>query len=202
MTDPYNSSAAYAAPSTPPRAAALPLTDAMVTTALELPGYRIIRNLGMVRGITVRSRSIVDGSRIVLLHVNGEPCVETQTTDVVHQAGGFRIDGLSIGPLARGDVADDEPRTVLEWTPDVRPAVDVGDELVVTDYGWFRPFAGNRFLTIDRPPPDGHRIAPKRLRLVSERFPSMVTVGSQRFNASTLVPSPSGPNVAPMGRPG
>jgi uncharacterized protein YbjQ (UPF0145 family) len=36
-----------------------PLDDAMVTTALELPGYRIRRNLGMVRGITVRSRSIV-----------------------------------------------------------------------------------------------------------------------------------------------
>ena len=31
----------------------------MVTTALELPGYRIVRNLGVVRGITVRSRSIV-----------------------------------------------------------------------------------------------------------------------------------------------
>lgn len=30
-----------------------------VTTALELPGYRIIRNLGVVRGIVVRSRSIV-----------------------------------------------------------------------------------------------------------------------------------------------
>jgi uncharacterized protein YbjQ (UPF0145 family) len=30
-----------------------------VTTALELPGYRIVRNLGVVRGITVRSRSIV-----------------------------------------------------------------------------------------------------------------------------------------------
>ena len=36
-----------------------PLNDAMVTTALELPGYRLRRNLGMVRGITVRSRSIV-----------------------------------------------------------------------------------------------------------------------------------------------
>lgn len=36
-----------------------PLNDAMVTTALELPGYRTRRNLGMVRGITVRSRSIV-----------------------------------------------------------------------------------------------------------------------------------------------
>ena|SRR5215467_12172766 len=33
--------------------------DSMVTTALAIPGYRIIRNLGVVRGITVRSRSIV-----------------------------------------------------------------------------------------------------------------------------------------------
>jgi uncharacterized protein YbjQ (UPF0145 family) len=31
----------------------------MVTTAFELPGYRITENLGMVRGIVVRSRSIV-----------------------------------------------------------------------------------------------------------------------------------------------
>ncbi len=31
----------------------------MITTALELPGYTIAKNLGVVRGITVRSRSIV-----------------------------------------------------------------------------------------------------------------------------------------------
>jgi uncharacterized protein YbjQ (UPF0145 family) len=30
-----------------------------VTTALELPGYRVSKNLGVVRGIIVRSRSIV-----------------------------------------------------------------------------------------------------------------------------------------------
>jgi uncharacterized protein YbjQ (UPF0145 family) len=30
-----------------------------VTTAPELPGYRIVRNVGLVRGIVVRSRSIV-----------------------------------------------------------------------------------------------------------------------------------------------
>lgn len=30
----------------------------MVTTAFELPGYRLVRNLGVVRGITVRSRSV------------------------------------------------------------------------------------------------------------------------------------------------
>jgi uncharacterized protein YbjQ (UPF0145 family) len=31
----------------------------MVTTALELPGYRVARNLGVVRGIIVRSRSLI-----------------------------------------------------------------------------------------------------------------------------------------------
>jgi uncharacterized protein YbjQ (UPF0145 family) len=30
-----------------------------VTTALDLPGYRVKRNLGVVRGIVVRSRSII-----------------------------------------------------------------------------------------------------------------------------------------------
>jgi uncharacterized protein YbjQ (UPF0145 family) len=31
----------------------------MVTTAFDLPGYRIVRTLGLVRGVTVRSRSIL-----------------------------------------------------------------------------------------------------------------------------------------------
>ncbi|MCC6743872.1 MAG: YbjQ family protein [Acidobacteria bacterium] len=31
----------------------------MVTTAFELDGFRIVRTLGVVRGITVRSRSVV-----------------------------------------------------------------------------------------------------------------------------------------------
>jgi uncharacterized protein YbjQ (UPF0145 family) len=30
-----------------------------VTTGFELPGYRIVSNLGIVRGIVVRSRSVV-----------------------------------------------------------------------------------------------------------------------------------------------
>jgi uncharacterized protein YbjQ (UPF0145 family) len=34
------------------------LDPSMVTTALELPGYRIVRNLGVVRGIVVRSRNV------------------------------------------------------------------------------------------------------------------------------------------------
>jgi uncharacterized protein YbjQ (UPF0145 family) len=31
----------------------------LVTTAFELPGYRTVRNFGVVRGIVVRSRSII-----------------------------------------------------------------------------------------------------------------------------------------------
>jgi uncharacterized protein YbjQ (UPF0145 family) len=35
------------------------MSESMVTTAFELPGYVVVKNLGLVRGITVRSRSIV-----------------------------------------------------------------------------------------------------------------------------------------------
>ncbi len=35
------------------------VNPALVTTALELPGFRVVRNLGVARGIVVRSRSIV-----------------------------------------------------------------------------------------------------------------------------------------------
>jgi len=41
-----------------PHPQTLLVTNPMVTTALELPNHRIVRNLGVVRGITVRSRSV------------------------------------------------------------------------------------------------------------------------------------------------
>jgi uncharacterized protein YbjQ (UPF0145 family) len=34
------------------------LDPALVTTAFELPGYRIVNNYGVVRGIVVRSRNV------------------------------------------------------------------------------------------------------------------------------------------------
>ncbi|MCL4522572.1 MAG: YbjQ family protein [Acidobacteria bacterium] len=33
--------------------------ETLVTTANDLPGYRVVRHLGMVRGVVVRSRSIL-----------------------------------------------------------------------------------------------------------------------------------------------
>ena len=40
----------------PPPAASL--DPALVTTAFEIPGHRIVRNIGVVRGIVVRSRNL------------------------------------------------------------------------------------------------------------------------------------------------
>ncbi|MGH9688981.1 MAG: YbjQ family protein [Candidatus Acidiferrales bacterium] len=34
------------------------VNEAMITTTFDLPGYRVARNLGLVRGVTVRSRSL------------------------------------------------------------------------------------------------------------------------------------------------
>jgi uncharacterized protein YbjQ (UPF0145 family) len=49
------------------------MTHAMATTAFTLDGYRIVKNHGIVRGITVRSRSIfgsIGGSLQTLLGGN------------------------------------------------------------------------------------------------------------------------------------
>jgi len=35
------------------------INPAMVTTTFELPGHRVVKTLGVVRGITVRSRSVL-----------------------------------------------------------------------------------------------------------------------------------------------
>jgi len=35
------------------------MNDSMMTTTPDLPGFTIVKNIGIVRGITVRSRSIV-----------------------------------------------------------------------------------------------------------------------------------------------
>src|SRR5262245_51459098 len=37
----------------------MPTSPELVTTAFDLAGHRIVRNLGVVRGIVVRSRSII-----------------------------------------------------------------------------------------------------------------------------------------------
>ena len=43
----------------------------MVTSAFELPGYRVVRNIGIVRGIIVRSRSVIGNFAAALQTVVG-----------------------------------------------------------------------------------------------------------------------------------
>jgi hypothetical protein len=71
---------------------------------------------------------------VVALHVNGESLVEADTTTVKLQRGSFKLGGLPIAPLC------ELPETEgLGWQPAVPPipSLQVGDELVLADTGWF-----------------------------------------------------------------
>jgi uncharacterized protein YbjQ (UPF0145 family) len=47
------------------------MDHAKITTAFELPGQRITRNLGVVRGVTVRSRSMLGTLHATLQTIRG-----------------------------------------------------------------------------------------------------------------------------------
>ena len=88
MADPYNSGN--------PTTSLTRFDDSLVTTAFELPGHRVVRNLGVVRGITVRSRSIVGnflggiqtifGGNITIYTELCEPAREETYRDMVKHA--------------------------------------------------------------------------------------------------------------------
>jgi hypothetical protein len=104
--------------------------------------------------LDISSRSIDETKRVVLLHVNGKPCVEAKSISVVHQAGSFKIDGLAVGQLSRAGVAHDAPRTHLSWEPDSVPHLSIGDSLVIADYDWYHTYAAGRYVGVTRPPTD------------------------------------------------
>jgi hypothetical protein len=98
----------------------------------------------------IDSRRIGHESRIVLLHVNGQACVETSVVQVAFQKGSFKLDGLSIGAV---EVLDADRRHFV-WSPVTGAELVIGDELVIADFAWFGTQLGNRQLPVDRPGPD------------------------------------------------
>jgi hypothetical protein len=105
--------------------------------------------------LDVESRRIGDGARIVLLDVNGEPCIEGSSIDVNSSLkGSFKIDGLSIGPLDRDEMTASDPAHRLRWVPSTTPTLRAGDRLIVADFAWFSKNKGDRFLNVARPKPD------------------------------------------------
>ncbi len=70
------------------------LDHALVTTANELPGFRVVKNLGLVRGIVVRSRSILGSLGAGLQTIIGgnislfsELCEKTRVVGSREEAG-------------------------------------------------------------------------------------------------------------------
>lgn len=68
------------------------LYPALVTTGLDLPGYRIVRTLGVVRGIVVRSRSVFGtiGASLQTL-VGGDITLFTQLCERTRQDAYVRM---------------------------------------------------------------------------------------------------------------
>ena len=88
----------------------------LTTTTFELPGYRVVKSLGVVRGIVVRSRSIIGnlgahlqslvGGNISLYTTLCERTREEAFNQMIAHAGelganavvGIRYDATEIGP--------------------------------------------------------------------------------------------------------
>jgi len=91
-------------------------THPLTTTAFELPGYRVTRNMGVVRGIIVRSRSVIGnigaslqafvGGNITIYTSLCERAREDAFNQMLAHAGemganaiiGVRYDAAEIGP--------------------------------------------------------------------------------------------------------
>ena len=91
-------------------------THPLTTTAFELPGYRVTRSFGVVRGIMVRSRSVIGnigaslqalvGGNITLYTSLCERAREDTFNQMLAHAGqlganaviGVRYDATEIGP--------------------------------------------------------------------------------------------------------
>ena len=99
--------------------------------------------------LDIDSRRVEDGTRVVLLHINGDPCVEQEGVYVSLLKGSIKISDLPIGPLRQNERA----QTWL-WSPEVVPEVAVGDELVIANFAWFSKNKGNRALNVARPTSD------------------------------------------------
>jgi uncharacterized protein YbjQ (UPF0145 family) len=80
------------------------MEETMVTTGPEFPGYRVVRSLGLVRGIVVRSRSIfgtigaglqtIVGGNITLFTEMCEKTREDALELMVQHAGDRGADGV------------------------------------------------------------------------------------------------------------
>lgn len=129
-----------------------------VTTATVVNSEQLI--------LEVASRRIISGTRVVMLTRNGTASVETAGIHVDGSPNGsVKIDGMAIGGLEK--LEDTNPHRLL-WNPQVRPAVEHGDTLVIADFAWFSDLKRNRYLTLSKPKQDN--ISAPTAQCVPESF--------------------------------
>ncbi|WP_260703673.1 YbjQ family protein [Edaphobacter flagellatus] len=82
----------------------LTIDPALITSALELPGYRVVRNHGIVRGIVVRSRNIFGtlGAGLQTM-LGGDITIFTQLCEKTRQDS-FAMMALHAGQLGANAV--------------------------------------------------------------------------------------------------
>jgi hypothetical protein len=105
--------------------------------------------------LDVKSRRLVDRSRVVALHINDRSVVEQSSTTIKIQKGSFKLGQMPVGTLTRLDGVQG-----LSWDPKIVPSLAVGDELILADTTWF-----------GEPLKSGHEIAVKRPSLDNQSAP-------------------------------
>ena len=97
--------------------------------------------------LDVKSRRLIDTSRVVALHVNDRSLVEEPATDIKVQAGSFKFAQLPVGLLEA-----DEGVAGLRWEPRVPVILAIGDQVVLADTAWFgTAFKSGHEIAIGRP---------------------------------------------------
>lgn len=84
----------------------MPLHPSFITTGLDLPGYRVVRSLGLVRGIVVRSRSVFGtiGASLQTL-VGGDITLYTNLCERTRQDALLRMEEHAIAMGANAVIA-------------------------------------------------------------------------------------------------
>ena len=108
--------------------------------------------------VVVDSRRIGDGSTMVVLHVDGQPVVESDDVTLNVLKGSFKFSRFSVGELT-ADRQTERGKGFL-WDPVVPLNASVGAELVVADADWFNTFANGHQIAVKRPAMDDEN-APK-----------------------------------------
>ncbi len=94
--------------------------------------------------VNVCSRRIVTGSAVAVLHLNGHPLIEEPSVALSVLKGSFKFSQTHLGPLV------DDGGAGLRLDLGVPLAVATGDELILGDLSWFKSYASNHQMGIER----------------------------------------------------